>query len=72
MGDVLIRGVPDYVLVVIDGHARRLGLSRNEYLRRRLAGEAVGSGAVSVADLARFGETYADLDDDKVMGDAWR
>ena len=72
MGDVLIRDVPDHVLAVIDGHARRLGLSSDEYLRRLLANDASRRGAVSAEDLARFGEVYADLDDDEVMGKAWR
>jgi len=72
MGDVLIRDVPDHVLAIIDANARRLGLSRNEYLRRQLAGSASGSGEVSVEDLTRFAETYADLDDPEVMRDAWR
>jgi hypothetical protein len=71
MADVLIRDVPDHVLRVIDANARRLGLSRTAYLRRQLAGEARG-GPVSAADLAAFGETYADLGDDEVMSRAWR
>ena len=71
MGDVLIPDVPDGVLRVIDANARRLGLSRSEYLRRLLAGEARRS-PVSSADLAAFGETYADLGDDEVMSRAWR
>lgn len=71
MPDVLIRDVPEHVLALIDVNARRLGLSRSEYLRRQLAGEAVG-GNVTVPDLARFGEIYADLGDDAVMDHAWR
>lgn len=71
MADVLIRDVPDHVLRVVDANARRLGLSRSAYLRRQLAGEARG-GLVSSADLAAFGETYADLSDDEVMSRAWR
>lgn len=70
MADVLIRGVPDDVLRVIDANARRLGLSRSAYLRRQLAGEARG-GPVSAADLAAFGETSVDLADDEVMRRAW-
>jgi len=37
MGDVLIRDVPDDVLTALEGLAARLGLSRSEYIRRRLA-----------------------------------
>lgn len=72
MADVLIRDVPDDVLVAIDLHARRLGLSRSEYLRRQLARDAENSGAeVSVNDLRRFAETFADLSDPDVMRRAW-
>lgn len=71
MGDVLIRDVPDHVLVLIDANARRLGLSRSEYLRRQLASEARG-GSVTADDLKRFRETYPDLADDDVMTRAWR
>jgi hypothetical protein len=34
--DMLIRDVPDDVLAAVDARARRLGLSRSEYVRRRL------------------------------------
>jgi len=70
MTDVLIRDVPDDVLAAIDGRAKRLGLSRVEYLRRALVRErAVGT--VSVDDLQRFADTFADLQDDEVMRGAW-
>jgi hypothetical protein len=42
MTDVLIRGVPDDVIAALDAHAGRLGLSRSEYVRRRLAQDAAG------------------------------
>ena len=37
MTDMLIRDVPDDVIAALDAHAGRLGLSRSEYVRRRLA-----------------------------------
>jgi hypothetical protein len=40
MTDVLIRDIPDDVLAGVDAHAARLGLSRVEYIRRRLASDA--------------------------------
>jgi hypothetical protein len=53
--------------------AGRLGLSRSEYVRRRLAQDAARTGSeVSVQDLARFAETFADLGDPDVMSQAWR
>lgn len=71
MTDILIRDVPDDVLAAIDINAKRLGLSRTEYLRRALARER-DTGAVSVADLTAFASTFADLDDPDVMNHAWR
>jgi hypothetical protein len=71
--DVLIRDVPDNVIAALDAHAERLGLSRSEYVRRRLAQDAAVSGsAVSVQDLARFAEVFGDLADPDVMSQAWR
>ena len=55
MTDVLIRDVPEDVIAALDAHAARLGLSRSEYVRRRLAQDAATPGSpVSVEDLARF------------------
>lgn len=73
MTDVLIRDVPDDVIAALDAHAGRLGLSRSEYVRRRLAQDAATEGAaVSVEDLARFTDTFADLADPDVMSQAWK
>jgi hypothetical protein len=73
MTDMLIRDIPDEVIAGLDAHAGRLGLSRSEYVRRRLAQDAAQAGStVSVQDLARFAETFADLADDDVMSRAWR
>jgi plasmid stability protein len=72
MTDVLVRDVPDDVVAALDAHAARLGLSRSEYVRRRLAQDAATQGApVSVDDLARFAGTFADLADPDVMSGAW-
>jgi hypothetical protein len=72
MTDMLIRDVPDEVIAAVDAHAAQLGLSRSEYVRRRLAQDAATSdAAVSVADLARFAEAFADLADPDVMSRAW-
>lgn len=73
MVDVLIRDVPEAVLAAVDAHASQLGLSRVEYIRRRLAADAATSGAsVSVADLREFADKVADLADPQVMGSAWQ
>ena len=72
MMDMLIRDVPDDVVAAIDAHAGRLGLSRSEYVRRRLAQDAAMPGsAVTVQDLARFAEVFGDLDTPDVMSGAW-
>jgi plasmid stability protein len=73
MTDMLIRDVPDEVVAALDAHAGRLGLSRSEYVRRRLAQDAAASDApVTVEDLNRFTEAFGDLADPDVMSRAWR
>src|SRR4051794_40571848 len=72
MPDVLIRDVPAEDLARIDAHAARLGLSRTEYLRRRLRQEAARPvEPVTAADLERFASRFADLGDPEVMRRAW-
>ncbi len=72
MPDMLIRDVPDEVIAAIDSRAAALGLSRNEYLRRRLRQDAHQAGrAVEVEDLRKLGAVLADLTDREVMSRAW-
>ena len=72
MPDVLIRDLPDDVLAAIDAKARRVGLSRTEYIRRALSRErGDASCAVSVNDLAVFADSFADLADADFMRQAW-
>jgi hypothetical protein len=70
VADVLIRDVPDRVLEGIDANAKRVGLSRTEYLRRQLVAASRG-GTVTAGDLAQFSATFADLGDPTVMRQAW-
>jgi len=72
MSDVLIRDVPDDVIAAIDANARRLGLSRSEYLRRTLARERRPAGSVGVGDLVSFAERFGDLADAEAIEQAWR
>ena len=73
MSDVLIRDIPDDVLAGIDAHAAEVGLSRVEYIRRRLAQDArTARVPVSRDDLLRFGAAVAGLADDGLMRQAWR
>lgn len=68
--------MPDEVLAAIDAKAKRVGLSRTEYLRRALERErererARGTGTVSVEQLERAASLARDLDDPDVMSGAW-
>ena len=71
MTDILIRDVPDDVLAAIDARAKRVGLSRTEYLRRALDRERVVGAALSVDQLTRAASLSQDLDDPDVMQGAW-
>lgn len=71
MPDVLIRDLPDHVVAAIDANAARLGLSRNEYLRRELAAQSRPDATVTVDDLKRSAEVFADIGNPDVMSGAW-
>ncbi len=74
MPDVLIRGLSASTLDRIDAEAAALGLSRNEYLRRRLESDAprVSSVPTTLDDLSRAAAASQDLLDPDVMEAAWR
>lgn len=73
MPDVLIRGLSDATVARIDEEAASLGLSRNEYLRRRFESERSSTvGKLTVADLRRAAAAAQDLDDAEVMARAWQ
>jgi hypothetical protein len=60
-------------IAALDARAARPGLSRSEYVRRRLTQDASASGApVTVEDLARFAETIGDLADPDAISQAWQ
>lgn len=72
MADILIRDLPDDVLAAIDAKARRVGLSRTEYIRRTLSRERGDTALkISVEDLVGFAERFADLANAEVMRQAW-
>jgi hypothetical protein len=72
MSDLLVRDLPESVVAALDAHAARLGLSRSEYVRRRLTDDARrAGGAVTVDDLDWFSQTFSNLADDDVMRRAW-
>jgi hypothetical protein len=71
--DVLIRDLSDEVLAGVDARASKLGISRVEYIRRRLAADAAATTTrVSVAHLRTFSSKVRDLADPEVMDAAWR
>ncbi|GAA1092806.1 hypothetical protein GCM10009648_35070 [Tsukamurella spumae] len=74
MPNVLIRGLSAAAVERIDEDAAALGLSRNEYLRRRFEdGLPMQSDvAVSAEDWARSADAFVDLADPDVMDAAWR
>ena len=75
MTNVLIRGLSDAAVERIDAEAAHLGLSRNEFLRRKLEGVATRANpetALTAADWDRSAAPFGDLADDDVMDAAWR
>jgi hypothetical protein len=74
MPNILIRDLSQEAVDRIDTAAANLGLSRNEYLRRKLEEGAspAGERAVTDEDWQRSAEAFADLADPAVMDAAWR
>jgi len=74
MPNILIRDLSQEAVDRIDAAAANLGLSRNEYLRRRLEEGASPAGELTVTaeDWRRSAEAFADLADPTVMDAAWR
>jgi len=74
MPNILIRDLSQEAVDRIDAAAADLGLSRNEYLRRKLEEGDGPSGAreVTAEDWQRSAEVFADLADPAVMDAAWR
>lgn len=73
MTDLVIRNVSDQTILRIDAAARRLGLSRNEFLSRQLE-QLCGAPAndpTTMADLERSVAAFADLANESVMSEAW-
>lgn len=76
MTDILIRGLSDESVARIEEQASKLGLSRNEYLRRQLDTVAEfppqSNATVTPDDVRRASHAARDLDDPDVMSAAWR
>lgn len=74
MTNVLIRGLSDAALERIDAEAAALGLSRNEFLRRRLESEASVPvvATVTADDWTRSAAIFGDLAHAEITDAAWR
>lgn len=74
MTNVLIRGLSKAAVERIDAEAAALGLSRNEFLRRKLEGVTAPSPEIVLTadDWNRSVRAFADLADPSVMDAAWR
>ena len=72
VADILIRSVPQEDLARLDRLAERLGVSRSDYLRQVIAGQRdLSARKLTLADLDRFAQATADLNDPDVMRGAW-
>lgn len=75
MPNILIRDLSQEAVDRIDAAAANLGLSRNEYLRRKFEEgiSTAGDGrTVTAEDWQRSARVFADLADASVMEAAWR
>ena len=75
MPNILIRDLSQEAIDRIDNAAANLGLSRNEYLRRKLeenTNPASDGRTITDEDWQRSAEVFADLADPAIMDAAWR
>jgi hypothetical protein len=75
MPNILIRDLSQDAVDRIDAAASNLGLSRNEYLRRKFEeniSPTDGGRTVTAEDWQRSAAVFADLADPTVMEGAWR
>lgn len=73
MTDIVIRDLPDDVIVGLDRKAKERGLSLEEFIRLRLV-ESVSRSRerVTVESLRYMSERFAELADSEVTAAAWR
>lgn len=74
IANILIRDLSQEAVDRIDAAAANLGLSRNEYLRRKFeeGTNPITQRTVSAEDWQRSAEVFGDLADPTVMDAAWR
>lgn len=73
MTDIVIRDLPDDVIVGLDRKAKERGVSLEEFIRLRLV-ESVSRSSewVTVESLRYMSERLAELADSEVTAEAWR
>ena len=73
MADLLIRDVPNELVLALDAKADALGLSRVEFLRRTISREvAISTDSVTEQHLFDLVQLLPDLADEETMRGAWR
>jgi len=73
MPNILVRDLSQEAIDRIDAEAANLGLSRNEYLRRKFEeSPSRAERAITAEDWQRSAAVFADLADPTVMDAAWR
>ena len=73
MADLLIRDLSPEVLNALDENARAIGISRSEYVRRKLMQEtASGQESCTELHLKNLLDLLPDLADESIMVNAWR
>lgn len=74
MQNILVRGLSDEAVKHIDSEAHNLGLSRNEFLRRKIeqTTDSPQKESLTQADWSLAAEVLADLSDPEVMDAAWQ
>jgi hypothetical protein len=72
--NILVRDLSQEAIDRIDAAAADLGLSRNEYLRRKFEAGArpTGDQVITDEDWRRSAEAFADLADPTVIDAAWQ
>lgn len=72
MTDILIRNLDEDDVSRLDKRASRLGLSRNEFIRRTLSREAhIGEQTITKEDWERFADLASDMLSEDFERRAW-
>lgn len=72
--NILVRGLDPATVERLDAEAASRGLSRNEFLKRKLEGPETAPvrRKITAEDWARSREAFADLANEEIMKGAWQ